>query len=60
MTDQENSQKDNDQDQSSPPSSVPLKSGGEVQVTFLDSPPSAGKKSIHARRPAPNVPIGKD
>jgi hypothetical protein len=60
MTDQQNSQKNNDQDQSSPPSSVPLKSGGEVQVTFLDSPPAAGKKSIHIRRPAPEVPVGKD
>jgi hypothetical protein len=60
MTDQQKSEKTQDQDRTSPPASVPLKSGGEVKVTFLDSPPAAGKKSIHPRRTAPNVPIGED
>jgi hypothetical protein len=56
MTAQQDSQKDNSEDQSSSPASVPLNRGGEVVVTYLDSPPLAGKKSIHPRRQAPRVP----
>ena len=56
MTDEENSGKDKGQDQSPSTASLPLKSGGEIIVTYLDSPPAAGKKSIHPRRRAPIVP----
>ena len=56
MTDQQNSGKDKGRDQTPSPASIPLKSGGEVVVTYLDSPPHAGKKSVHPRRPAPIVP----
>jgi hypothetical protein len=43
-------------DQAPSTSSVPLKPSGEVVLTHLDSPPSAGKHTIHPRRPAPIVP----
>jgi len=38
------------------PSSFPLKPRGDVIVTHLDTPPCAGPRSIHPRRPAPIVP----
>jgi hypothetical protein len=56
MTDEQNSGKDKGRDQTPSPASVPLKSGGEIVVTYLDSPPPAGKTSIHPRRRAPIVP----
>jgi hypothetical protein len=56
MTDSEKSQNDNSDDQSSAPAGVPLKSGGEVRVTYLESPPPAGEKVIHPRRQAPIIP----
>lgn len=60
MSDQQNARKDKSQDQSSSSASVPLKSGGEVVVTYHDSPPPSGKKSIHPRRRAPIVPTRGD
>jgi hypothetical protein len=56
MTDQEHPENDKDRDQSSSAVRVPLQGGREVVVTRLDSPPPAGKKSIHPRRQAPQVP----
>jgi hypothetical protein len=50
-------QEERERDEQAPPaSSVPLKPSGEVVLTYLDSPPSAGKHTIHPRRPAPIVP----
>jgi hypothetical protein len=60
MTDQEHPENERDRDQSSSPAPVPLKGGREVVVTHLDSPPPAGKKSIHPRRQAPIVPEHKN
>jgi hypothetical protein len=60
MTTQQDSQKGNSEDHSSSPASVPLNRGGEVVVTYLDSPPLADKKSIHPRRQAPQVPDQDD
>jgi hypothetical protein len=56
MADQEHPENEKDPDQSSSPARVPLEGGREVVVTHLDSPPPAGKKSIHPRRQAPHVP----
>ena len=54
MSEQSSSEKDKDQSPST--EGVPLKSGGEVVVSYLASPPPAGKKTIHPRRLAPKVP----
>jgi hypothetical protein len=43
-------------EQASPASTVSLKPSREIVLTYLDSPPSAGKHTIHPRRPAPIVP----
>jgi hypothetical protein len=54
------SQEDDDQNPPSRRVGVPLESGGEVTVTFLKSPPTAGPKSIHPRRQAPIIPERED
>ena len=60
MTDEQNSGKDKGRDQTPSPASLPLKSGGEIVVTYLDSPPLEGEKSIHPRRRAPIVPVREE
>ncbi|HET6935807.1 MAG TPA: hypothetical protein VFI72_13270 [Candidatus Angelobacter sp.] len=55
------SEEENDnQEQKPAPGSFPLKPAGEVVVKHLDSPPPAGQRPIHPRRPAPPVPTREE
>jgi len=61
MPDDENARKDKQvSEEQTATTSFPLKPSGEAVVTYLDSPPPSGPRSIHPRRPAPLVPTHEE